>query len=260
VTDPDRAGAHRDLARQVRDHVLHRKRHRGDALIHRRIDPIHGRRVSVGQPDRARAHSEARRLDAKTEPRYLLARRRVEPGELAVGRDAPQCAVPESDPSRVAYRNLASDLAGRGREKDIGFRLRDRLRAFRPAVRGQHDSGGRDPCDRDCGCASQHASPPCQTGLGKVESWILAQDRLLEIPESLAWLNPELVHEALARVAVDAQGLRLSACAIEREHELSPQALAKRVPGGQRLELGDQRVVVPERQLGVDALLRRDES
>ena len=53
------------------------------------------------------------------------------------------------------------------------------------------------------------------------------------------------------------QRVRLPPAAVEREHQLSAQALAERVRGDERLELGDELVVAAERQVAVDALLER---
>ena len=53
------------------------------------------------------------------------------------------------------------------------------------------------------------------------------------------------------------QRLGLAPAAIEREHPLTAQALAQRVLGHERLELGHQIGVAAERQVGVDAPLQR---
>ena len=49
----------------------------------------------------------------------------------------------------------------------------------------------------------------------------------------------------------------LPAAAVEREHQLAAQALAKGVLGNERLELGHQLVIATDRQVGVDAILDR---
>ena len=72
-----------------------------------------------------------------------------------------------------------------------------------------------------------------------------------------AGLDPELLDQRPARVAVDVERLGLATRAVEREHELAAQALAQRVLGDQRLELADELGVAAERELGVDALLER---
>ena len=70
---------------------------------------------------------------------------------------------------------------------------------------------------------------------------------------------PEALDERLPRLAVDLERLGLAARAVEREHLLAAQPLAQRVLGDERLELGDERRVPPERELGVDPLLERRE-
>ena len=52
----------------------------------------------------------------------------------------------------------------------------------------------------------------------------------------------------------------LPAAAIEREHQLAAQTLAKRMFGDERLELRYQLVMVAERQVGVDAIFGRGET
>ena len=58
----------------------------------------------------------------------------------------------------------------------------------------------------------------------------MGEDRLVEVMELGAWLDPELLDEHLARVPVGLQGVGLAAAAIQREHQLRVQALAPRVP------------------------------
>ena len=62
------------------------------------------------------------------------------------------------------------------------------------------------------------------------------------------------------RRGVRLQRVRLPARAVEREHDLAAQALAQRVLGDQRLELGHDGVVIAEREVSVDALLERDDA
>ena len=51
------------------------------------------------------------------------------------------------------------------------------------------------------------------------ERLVLAQDRLLEVPQLGARLEPELVEERLARLPVGLERVRLPSRAVEREHE-----------------------------------------
>src|SRR5262245_10348696 len=54
--------------------------------------------------------------------------------------------------------------------------------------------------------------------------------------------------------------LRLAARPVQREHELAAQTLAKRIAPYERLELGGERGVSTQRQIGVDAILERREA
>ena len=56
------------------------------------------------------------------------------------------------------------------------------------------------------------------------------------------------------------QRVGLPAAAVEREHQLAAQALAKRVLRDERLELRHQLVVAAEREVSVDAILERRET
>ena len=74
---------------------------------------------------------------------------------------------------------------------------------------------------------------------------------------SPAGLDPELLDEDLARVAVGLQRVGLAAAAIQREHQLRVQALAPRVHARELLKLRDQLGVAPVGQVGLDAQLQR---
>ena len=90
-----------------------------------------------------------------------------------------------------------------------------------------------------------------------VERRVLAEDRLLELAQRGARLDPELLDEHAARLLVRLERLGLPAAAVEREHQLAAEPLAERVLGDQRLELGDEVGVGAERELGVDQILQR---
>lgn len=65
----------------------------------------------------------------------------------------------------------------------------------------------------------------------------------------------ELSVEDAAELLVGGQGVRLAAAAVHREHQLGAQRLPQGMLGDKRLELSDQRRVLPERQSGLDAAL-----
>jgi len=52
----------------------------------------------------------------------------------------------------------------------------------------------------------------------------------------------------------------LTSGTVEREHQLAAGTLAERVVPHERFELGKERPVAPERELGIEALLERSEA
>jgi hypothetical protein len=86
------------------------------------------------------------------------------------------------------------------------------------------------------------------------ELGILVQDLLFEPLQGGAGVEPELVAEHEARVLESLQGIRLPSRAVQRKHELRPQALTERVFGYELLELENDVVVVTEFELGLDLL------
>jgi hypothetical protein len=61
-------------------------------------------------------------------------------------------------------------------------------------------------------------------------------------------------------VPIGLQRLGLAPAAIEREHELCPRALAKRLAGDQPLELADDLSVAPALEVGLDPVLEHPEA
>ena len=92
---------------------------------------------------------------------------------------------------------------------------------------------------------------------GDVQRRVLDEDRPLELLQLDARLEPELVVQERPRPPVDLEPFGLPAAAVEREHQLRAEALAVGVLGDERLELGDERELAAERELGVDPLLDR---
>ena len=80
---------------------------------------------------------------------------------------------------------------------------------------------------------------------------------MLESLQRIARLDPQLLHEHASCVLVDLERLRLTAGAIEREHQLPAQALLQRMRRDQHLELPDHVRVMTERELRVDPLDNR---
>ena len=87
----------------------------------------------------------------------------------------------------------------------------------------------------------------------------MTEDRALEFLERTAGFDPELVDERLTRVLVDVERFRLPARPVEGDHQLLAQPFAQRVLGDERAELGDQVVVAPAAEIGLDPQLDRRE-
>ena len=81
-------------------------------------------------------------------------------------------------------------------------------------------------------------APGAGRGRRGVERGVLGEDRGLEALELGAGLQAEFLDERAAGAAVGFERVGLAAGAVEREHQLGVEALAVRVLGGQRLQLG----------------------
>ena len=78
----------------------------------------------------------------------------------------------------------------------------------------------------------------------------------LELLQPRARVKPELLRQRLPEVLVDLQRFRLAVRAVQREHELRPHPLPKRVSLHQRGQLANNVALAPERKIRVDALLQ----
>ena len=94
---------------------------------------------------------------------------------------------------------------------------------------------------------------------GAVEHAVLRQDRLLEVPQPAARVDPKLLAERPPRVLIGLESIRLASAAVQREHELRAQPLTQGVVRDQSLKLGRHARFVPERQVRVDTILDRGE-
>ena len=86
---------------------------------------------------------------------------------------------------------------------------------------------------------------------GEIQPRILGEDRALELAQPLARLDPQLVGQRAAGVAVGLQRVGLPVGPVEREHELRPQPLTVGVLGDQALEPPEQVGVAAESELGL---------
>ncbi len=81
------------------------------------------------------------------------------------------------------------------------------------------------------------------------------------LADCVAGLDPEFLDEAGAQVAVDGQGLRLAAGAVQDEHELAVVCLTQRMLGDQRRQLRDEpgRPGTAEGEFGVVPPLQQEQ-
>src|ERR1700720_1432916 len=79
------------------------------------------------------------------------------------------------------------------------------------------------------------------------QPWIGGQDLLVELLERRPGLNAQLIVQVAARVMEGRQCVRLTAASVQREHELTVQALAQRVLSHEVSQLRDQVSVNPDR-------------
>jgi hypothetical protein len=90
-----------------------------------------------------------------------------------------------------------------------------------------------------------------------IERRVLAKNVLLELLERRTRLDPEFRDEFLSRPAIDVEGFGLATVAIEREHQLCAQPLAKAVCSNEVFELDDDSSVSPEIEFRLDPQLER---
>ena len=222
-----------------------------------------------GQPDRDPVGRNAtlRRDDG--------VRLRIDPGERAPFRiDHPDGAFAGGDQRRAEpERDVGDDLAGDG--IDDAYRSRFYLRgAPRARTKDGEARTERDRSEaRDARCDDR---PPrkatrrrrlfgfglglCRDRSSDRQRLVLAQDRRLEIAQFLAGLQPEIVLEGAATRLVDVECARLSAGAVEGEHQLRTEPLPVGMLRDQRLELRHECGIAAKCEIGIDSLLERAQS
>ena len=95
---------------------------------------------------------------------------------------------------------------------------------------------------------------------GMIEHRFLAQDRLLELPQLPAGLDPQLLDESTPEVAIGRERLGLAARPVERQHQSAPGPLAKGMLAGQGLELANDLGVSSQGELRVDPIFHGGEA
>ena len=164
------------------------------------------------------------------------------PGPVRVTTRAPCSTERSRDTASVPTderRRVGGQAAHRARNRRERRGLRRRERRTR---------GRRRRRDR----AHRHRAGRCQPG-------ILPQHVGLQPAKRRRRLQPQLLVQALAEVAVDLQRVGVPAAPIQRGHQLHVRPLAQRVRAHQRLQAHDRLFRKAQRQRGVDPVLgRRD--
>jgi len=102
-----------------------------------------------------------------------------------------------------------------------------------------------------------HASVPRRRlvgARGRRDQRIVAENRLLELPELGAWLDAELLDQLGPSRSIRLQRVGLTARAIEGEHQLGSQPLAERVACDDASQLGDDLFVPAQREVRIEAV------
>ena len=86
---------------------------------------------------------------------------------------------------------------------------------------------------------------------------VVREDRLLEAPQLEPRLEPQLVAEHAPRLLERLERVRLAAAAIERQHQLPPQALPEGVVRERRAKRRRELPMLSERQRNLELLLER---
>ncbi len=89
---------------------------------------------------------------------------------------------------------------------------------------------------------------------------ILIQDGGLQLAQIGPRLDPQLLRQYASGALERRQRVALPAAAIQREHQLTPEPLAERMRGHERLEFGNQLGRSARGQVGVDPVLEGDDA
>ena len=95
---------------------------------------------------------------------------------------------------------------------------------------------------------------------GQVERRVLTQDRALELTQRPAGVEPEALGEQTPSCLVRLERFRLAIRAVEREHQLPPQALAQRLFADEPLQFGHELRMPAAGEVGLDPLFDSVES
>ena len=82
----------------------------------------------------------------------------------------------------------------------------------------------------------------------------------MQLLQQRARIDAEAFDQLVTADPIQGQRIRLTAGAIEREHQLAAQPLAERMVADERFEIGNQPGVAADRELGFGALLDQREA
>ena len=200
--------------------------------------------------------------ERRRELRAVEIRRRVDEHEVGLVRGR--------EPDEVAGRVVARE---RRRPRVLAVLRRPLRTRRRELVLADHEPREHELGRNERGQPDERADPVVprrcdehRAGLRRraaragLERGILGQDRPLERLQRRRRLDAEALDQRVPRRAVGLERLGLPSGAVQREHLLPAEALAQRVLGDEGLELGDERRMPAEREVGVDPLLERREA
>ena len=98
---------------------------------------------------------------------------------------------------------------------------------------------------------------PAERFPGELQRRILLQHPALQLLQLLRRIDPQLVREQLLRLAERIQGFRLTPGPVASQHQVRPEALAKRVLADQPFEVGEHLRVLADTQARADQVLDR---
>ena len=236
----------------VRGDRPERLRHLAAAPV-RDPDPVRrGRHVDRRRARREHVHGLARRdrRAAASWPRCRPPRRR------RCGPRRPRASARRRSGARSSRWPRRARRAARSR---AAVRRRGRARSRTSTIAATAASASRPPPAssrpparrRRAAGAERRAGGSSAGSCRRICSWRRVSRR--------AGLDPELGDERAARVRVGGERLGLPAAAVEREHQLSAEALAQRLARDLPLQLADHVGVPAEREVGVDPALERHE-
>ena len=196
--------------------------------------------------------------EQRREPRCVEPGRRVDEHEVDVVRarepDQVGCRGAARERRRPSLRPVRTDRGGRGRQLVLSRNepCDDEL--------GPHE--GRDFDERADAIVARgrdehHAGPRRRRRGSELERGVVREDRPLKRLQPLGRIEPEGLDEELPRRTVDLERVRLSSGTVEREHQLAAWPLVQRMLSDERLELGHEPGVPPERELRLRAVLER---